>query len=221
MHNVLYVPTMKSNLLSLGQLLEKGYTMMMQKKHIEVFDEKQRLVLKAPLACNRTFKVSLNAMEIQCLTVTSSEDEGWLWHYRYGHLNFKSLNQLKTKDLVKGVPTITAPNKICEGCAVGKQPRKEFKKTLNKRAKQPLEVVYSDVCGSIDVQTLGGNKYFLLFVNEYTRKMWIYLLKEKKKVYSYFCKFCCMVERQITLKIKILRTDGSGEFNSKEMNEFC
>ncbi|XP_047158680.1 uncharacterized protein LOC124829252 [Vigna umbellata] len=64
MHNVLYVPTMKSNLLSLGQLLEKGYTMNLCEKNIEVYDEKQRLIIKAPLARNRTFKVNLNVVEV-------------------------------------------------------------------------------------------------------------------------------------------------------------
>ncbi|XP_014522204.1 uncharacterized protein LOC106778730 [Vigna radiata var. radiata] len=49
MHNLLYVPMMKNNLLSLGQLLEKRYTMNLQQRHVEVFNEKQRLVLKAPL----------------------------------------------------------------------------------------------------------------------------------------------------------------------------
>ncbi|XP_047172386.1 uncharacterized protein LOC124840384 [Vigna umbellata] len=120
------------------KLLEKGYTMTMQQKHIEVFDEKQRLVLKAPLSRKRTFKVNLNATEVQCLVATGAGEEEWLWHYRYGHLNFRSLSQLKDKDLVKDVPTIVTPNKICEGCAAGKQPRKEFRKAVNKRAKQPL-----------------------------------------------------------------------------------
>ncbi|XP_047149017.1 uncharacterized protein LOC124821197, partial [Vigna umbellata] len=117
-NNALYVLSMKSNLLSLGHLLEKGYTMLMQQRHIEVFDERQRLVIKAPLARNRTFK-------------------------------------LKSKGLVKGVPLIIAPNKVCEGCAVGKQARKKFKRFAPKRAKQMLDVVHSNVCGPFDVSSLG------------------------------------------------------------------
>ncbi|XP_017420194.2 uncharacterized protein LOC108330202 [Vigna angularis] len=91
MNNVLYVPKMKSNLLSLGHLLEKGYTMNMHQKHIEIFDDRKRLVLKAPLAKNKTFKVKLSATTIQCLSSINIEEEEWLWHYRYGHLNFRSL----------------------------------------------------------------------------------------------------------------------------------
>lgn len=136
MNNVLYVPNMKSNLLSLGQLLEKGYTMTMRQKHIDVFDERQWLVLRAPLAKNRTFKVNLNAIVVQCLNVVDFREDAWLWHYRFGHLNFRSLKLLKSKNLVKGAPDIQIPNKICEGCAVGKQTRSKFKQTMYKRAKQ-------------------------------------------------------------------------------------
>jgi len=64
MSDVLYVPNMKYNLLSLGQLLEKGYTMSMQQNHIEVYDGQQRLILRAPLSRNRTFKINLNATTI-------------------------------------------------------------------------------------------------------------------------------------------------------------
>ncbi|WVZ24667.1 hypothetical protein V8G54_003211 [Vigna mungo] len=98
---------------------------------IDVFDKKKRLVIKAPLAKNRMFKVNLSATSIQCL--------------------------LGDKGLVKGIPTITASRKICEGYVNGKQTRKEFHKATFKRAKQPLEVIYSDVYGPLDVQTIGGN----------------------------------------------------------------
>ncbi|XP_014523896.1 uncharacterized protein LOC106780153 [Vigna radiata var. radiata] len=91
MDDVLYIPTMKSNLLSLGQLLEKGYTMHMHKNLIDVFDKKKRMIFKASLAKNRTFKVNLSAVAIQCLSSLNVEEESWAWHYRYGHLNFRSL----------------------------------------------------------------------------------------------------------------------------------
>lgn len=167
MDDVLYVPTMKSKLLSLWQLLEKGYTMSMHQNHIEVFDNWQCLVIKALLTKNRTFKVNINAAAIQCLpSVNDVEEESWIWHYRFGHLNFKSLSLLSSKELIKGVPLINIPKKICEGCAMGKRTRLKFKKATHKHAKQPLEVVYSDVYGPFKVTTLGDNKYFLIFVDE-------------------------------------------------------
>lgn len=82
MNDVLYVPTMKNNLLSLGKLLEKGYTMSMEKKCIKVYDETKRLLFAAPLSKNRTFKINLNTTIVQCMNVVQTNKEDWLWHYR-------------------------------------------------------------------------------------------------------------------------------------------
>jgi len=90
MHDVVYVLTMKNSLLSLGQLFEKGFTMAKQQNHIEIYDSKQMLVLKAPLSKNRTFKINLDANAIQCLSTINTEEESWLWPNRHGHLNFKT-----------------------------------------------------------------------------------------------------------------------------------
>jgi len=90
-----------------------------------------------------------------------------------------------------------------------------FKIVAPQRVKNPLSVVHSDVCGPFDVSSLEGNKYFLTFIDEFTRKIWLYLLKEKKKVFSLFVKLCTHVKRQYEWKLNKLRTDGEGEFNSK------
>ncbi|WVZ02011.1 hypothetical protein V8G54_022817 [Vigna mungo] len=214
MHNVLYVPTMRSNLLSLGQLLEKGYTMSLQKRNIEIDHQ-------GAIARNRTFKVNLNAVEIQCLAAEGANEKEWLWHYRFGHLNFRSLCQLRDKNLVRGIPEFFVPSKVCEGCAAGKQTRSIFKRYTYKRAVQVLNVIHADVCGPFDVLSLGGNRYFLFFVDEFSRKLWIYLLKEKKEIYTCFVQFCCMAERQSGHQVKIIRTDGGGKFNSIDMSVYC
>lgn len=73
--DVFFVPSMKSNLLSLGQLLEKGYIMSMHENSLEVFDRRKRLVIKAPLSKNRTFKVNLDASAIQCLSSINVDEE--------------------------------------------------------------------------------------------------------------------------------------------------
>ncbi|XP_019465092.1 PREDICTED: uncharacterized protein LOC109363293 [Lupinus angustifolius] len=98
--SVLYVPRMKSNLLSLGQLLEKGYKMRLEEKMLKVFNKKGVLILKAPLAQNRTFKIGIQLADQECLE--SIADEKWIWHQRFGHLNFKSLEHLKKKSEVFG-----------------------------------------------------------------------------------------------------------------------
>jgi len=66
MNDVLYVPSMKNNILNLGQLLEKGFKMSMEQNSIKIYDKKKsRLVLKAPLSKSRTFKTNLNTSIVQ------------------------------------------------------------------------------------------------------------------------------------------------------------
>ena len=93
--DVLYVPRMKSNLISMGQFLEKGISMKMINGSLEVYDTTKKMIMKAPLARNRTFKVNLNTIEPQCFSVVTLSDDSWLWHLRLGHLNFKDLSLLR------------------------------------------------------------------------------------------------------------------------------
>ena len=82
---------------------------------------------------------------------------------------------------------------------------------LPQKSAAKLDVIHSYVCGPMQVDTLGGSRYFVLFIDELTRKAWIYLLKRKGEVLDVFKKFKNMVERQCGQKIKKLRSDGGGE----------
>ena len=89
------------------------------------------------------------------------------------------------------------------------------------KANDLLHVVYYNVCGPFEVPFLGGNRFFVSLVDEFSRKMWTYLLKVKSEVFENLKKFTAMTEKQSGKKLKILRTDGGGEFNSREIEAFC
>ena len=72
----------------------------------------------------------------------------------------------------------------------------------------------------MEVDSLGGNKYFVTFVDDASRKTWVYLLNTKIKVFQYFHKFHAMVEREMGNPLKQLRTDNGGEYISKEFKEY-
>ncbi|KAK2990141.1 hypothetical protein RJ640_007543 [Escallonia rubra] len=123
--------------------------------------------------------------------------------------------------MVNGLPSIVQPDQLCEGCLVGKQHRHSFPKESISRAKAPLELIHTDVCGPIDLTSLGKNKYFLLFIDDYSRKTWVYFLKQKSEVFSTFKRFKALVEQQNGYQIKAMRSDRGGEFISKEFKAFC
>jgi hypothetical protein len=76
----------------------------------------------------------------------------------------------------------------------GKQPRLSFASEVAPRAKHALGVVHSDVCGPFPVASIGGNKYFVSFVDEFTRMTWVSLIKFKHEVFAEFKKFRVKVQ---------------------------
>ena len=83
-----------------------------------------------------------------------------------------------------------------------------------------LDLVYSDVCGPMKTKTLGGSLYFVTFIDDHSRKIWVYTLKTKDKVLDVFKQFHALVERQSGEKLKCIRTDNGGEY-SGPFDEYC
>jgi hypothetical protein len=82
---------LKSNLLSIGQLIQKGFEVKMKNNSLALFDAKHNLILKTPLSKNRTFQINMTTAKVMCLSALETEDKNWIWHARFAHLNFKSL----------------------------------------------------------------------------------------------------------------------------------
>lgn len=61
----------------------------------------------------------------------------------------------------------------------------------------------------------------MTFIDDYTRKIWVYFLKEKSKAFMKFVEFRAMAERQSGYKLRTLRSDNGGEFISNELKDFC
>ena len=72
--------------------------------------------------------------------------------------------------MVRGLPPIKDSGSTCECCILGKQHREIFPKGVAYRAKQPLELVRTDLCGPMRTQLIGGSGYFLTFIDDYSRK---------------------------------------------------
>lgn len=84
-----------------------------------------------------------------------------------------------------------------------------------------MELVHSNIFGPTEVTSLGGAKYFVTFLDDSIRKVWIYMLSRKSEVFSKFTIFKALVENQSGHKIKCLQTDNGGEFCSSEFDNFC
>jgi hypothetical protein len=115
-----------------------------------------------------------------CLqTEDVSEKEARMWHNRFGHLNHKGLRTLSFKKMVIGLPVLKSPNELCTTCLTGKQHRDTMPRRSLWKASKQLQLVHSDICGLIKPASHSGKRYILSFIDDYSRKTWIYFLHEK------------------------------------------
>jgi transposase InsO family protein len=134
------------------------------------------------------------------------------------HINYQELPFLRK--MVEGLLELKSTHEgICKGCALGKNIKKPFPSN-NNRSKETLDLIHSDVCGPMPVIYLGGSLYYVTFIDDYSRKTWMYLLKSKDEVFNKFQEFKAEIENLMKKKIKTLRTDNGGEYTSKELFSF-
>ena len=124
--NILYVPNLKNNLLSAGQLQEKGYVIIIKHGAYEIYDSTRGVIVVVQMSSSRLFPLKIETIQF-CL-VAEIKDPSWLWHFRYGHLSFGGLKTLNQKNMVIGLPPIAAPCQVCEDCVVSKQHCSQFPK---------------------------------------------------------------------------------------------
>ena len=83
-----------------------------------------------------------------------------------------------------------------------------------------LGIIHSDICGAMSTRALSGAKYFVTFIDDHSRKTWIYFLKTKGEAFDQFKEFKALVENT-SKKIKVLCLDNGGEYIDKNFTDFC
>ena len=161
----------------------------------------------------------LNKLQ-QALMADGSEEEKkkseiWLWHRRLGHASFGYLKKL--------FPSLFANSDIsgfrCDICELAKSHHASFPLILNK-SPLPFMVIHSDVWGPSKVPTLSGSRWFVTFIDDCTRMSWLCLMKSKDEVNLLFQKFHKMIETQYNAKVRVLRSDNGGEYQSSDLQKY-
>lgn len=126
---VYFVEGLKHNLLSVSQLCDKGFHVRFSKDKCDILDNSADKVLLSGFRHGNVYVANFNSCPRNtCLVAKSGEDLSWLWHKRLSHLNFKTLNKIAKKKLVKGLPEKLCSSDLkCDACQKGKQPRNSFK----------------------------------------------------------------------------------------------
>ncbi|GJY37053.1 retrovirus-related pol polyprotein from transposon TNT 1-94, partial [Tanacetum coccineum] len=142
-----------------------------------------------------------------------------LWHQRLGHMSEKGMKILASKGRIPDLQKVVVG--FCEPCVLGKQKKVSFVKSGNTRKLQRLELVHTDVYGPTSVASIGGSRYYVTFIDDSSRKVWVYFLKNKSEVFNTFKKWKAAVENETNLRVKCLKSDNGGEYSSREFIEYC
>lgn len=245
--DVLFVPDLQFNLFSAGCALDKGYKMFSNNEKCEFYNDKGEIRALATrdnklykmlfsqeqntetfaniLISERTPNENLSDGQVQensclvdvflseCNSAKTTESLR-VWHCRLAHQNTTYVRNFLRQNNIDFIDE----KFVCEQCLTGKQHRIPFKLSES-RASEPLQLVHTDVCGPMEEESLGGNRYFLLLKDDYTNYRYAYFMKNKSEVKKHLKNFISLAERETGCKMKNLRSDNGLEFMNQEIKE--
>ena len=224
LRNVLHVPRIVSNLLSVHKLcLDNNCSCYFNAKKFLIQDLPTGWLFYKGLSNNGVYPIHSSlfiptANKTASTAHSISSDKCHLWHSILGHPSAKVLANVfpcfNTSSNSKVV------QEHCHHCLVGKMHQLPFP-TSNKTVASPFELIHADLWGPAPVVTSNSFRFYLVFVDEFTKFTWVYLLKHKSDTFQVFTQFRAMIDTQFSLPIKILRTYCGGEFISTPFNQFC
>ncbi|KAG8479120.1 hypothetical protein CXB51_029820 [Gossypium anomalum] len=230
MRSLLFVPGITKNLLSVSKYTKDNQVMFeFLPTQCQVCDMHTREVLLKGSVQNGLYKLHLsNSAQSDSLTLAPQSDSLTsaphcfsvssnvpfdIWHCRLGH----PCKTVLTKALHKGniCPNVNIVSFPCIACHLGKEHSQPFQKSLTEYT-APLQLVVADVWGPAPVNS-NAFRYYVAFTDAYTRYTWVYFLKKKSDVVNVFPLFLKQAERVLSCKLKILQTDGGGEFQALKL----
>lgn len=204
--DVQYIPNLCVNLLSVSQMAKNGCVIIFDINGCRIYKEK--ILIASGDLKNDMFQFKIKATET---AYAIKSDDSVLWHRRLAHANF---------DIIKSTIKLQVQRNLkCVVCAQGKHSRSAFKE-IGTRATKLLERVHSDVCGPFSVNSYGGAKYYVSFVDDHSRKVFIYTMRSKSEVFDKFMEFKNRVENEKEMKIKVLRSDNGTEYDNNTFANF-
>lgn len=220
LNNVLYVTDLSKNLLSVNTITKNGGKVIFTKEKAEIWKNNVKFV--GSRTREGLWTVNLNQDCTGSALLTQETEMAHRWHQKLGHLGKGNMKRLLTMSEGMKITeeSLNGLNSPCETCLKAKQTRIPFGKDRTK-AKRPLEIVHTDVCGPIDPQTWDKKKYMLTFIDDFTHFVMVYLIEGKFEVPNTVKEYANQVETKWNLKISKLRCDNGREFVNEDLTNWC
>ncbi|KAL3523634.1 hypothetical protein ACH5RR_016468 [Cinchona calisaya] len=222
--NAFVSPSLTNNLISIGQLVDDNYKVEFSKSGCIVQDQQSGKMIARGPKVGRLFPLPFPmspCFSLPSITCNSARVDYRAWHKRLGHPNSNVLHVLLNSGLLgnKESPSLHVVQFDCNSCKLGKSKTLPFP-THTPNVVQSFDLIHSDVWGMAPVTSHANYKYFVTFIDDYSRFTWIYFLHSKDEVFSVFKLFYAHIQNQFSAQIKILRSDNGGEYMSNSFQEF-
>jgi transposase InsO family protein len=211
--DVLYVPDLNVNLISVSQLLATlNYFLTVTDKLCIIQDRNSRTLIGAGEQCDGVYWFkSTKRIQANQTTVVGQHE---LWHRRLGHPSRKVVNLLpfmSSNKAYRESNDVFDSKEPCGICMIAHQTRSVFPISGSKTV-DLFEMIHCDIWGAYKVASSCGAYYFLTIVDDFSRAVWVYLMSAKSEVGQIIKDFCSMVQTQFHKQVKILRSDNGHEF---------
>ena len=222
--SVLYTPGITKNLLSVGALTDQDKTLVFKSSGCFIFNNSSLKVeaFASRERCHGLYRLSslchLSQPEVNLLHKNSQAE---LWHKRLGHFHTKGMQRMFNFGAVRGLPSLQYSRQPCTSCQLGKQVKTKMPKEATFHATKILQLIHSNVCGPFCTNSLGGARYFVTFIDDFSRKTWIYFLTHKSQVLTKFQHLVNLLRNFTGQTIQTLRTDNGGEYTSSAFRDYC
>uniref|UniRef100_A0A6V7M0T8 Integrase catalytic domain-containing protein n=1 Tax=Bracon brevicornis TaxID=1563983 RepID=A0A6V7M0T8_9HYME len=228
--DVLYAPSFYAGLFFLSTMAKLGYELSGKGDQMTLFKDGEEVAIA--MAKNDMYEImdvedymraKKEVKQVEKASGASHHNDKCIhtWHRRFGHRDPKAIEKLIENELAEGVE-IKKCNEIqvCSSCIKGKLSRKPFpKESLSKTTKR-LELLHMDLCGPMPTKTVGGRRYLMTIIDDFSRYTFVYLLTEKSQDERVIRDFIAEMKTQYGEKPKCFRSDRGGEFMSHDLMQF-
>jgi len=221
--DVLLVETLGYNLLSVRALGKMGFAVFFDYDIVVLLRSKTLKVAFVGYVENDLYVVDFSGKTTtSAMCLFGKADEGWLWHRRLAHVNMRTLQSLHKGGHILGLKDNVsfAKDRVCRACVEGKMHDSPHPSKTIVSSKRILELLHVDLFGPPSHTSLGGKKYCLVIVDDYSRYTWVYFFKLKSETQETFIDFTKEVQRQHNLPILAIRSDNGTEFKNYTLNGF-
>ena len=140
-----------------------------------------------------------------------------LWHQRMGHASYKHLSIVSKHESVLGIPKLSRmSNVVCGPCQLGKQTKAKHLGTQTSATSRPLELLHLDLMGSTRTEFLGGKRYIMVVVDDFTRFTWVILRRSKSDAPEHIETLCTRLYNEKSLKIDRIQSEHGREFKNSD-----